>query len=281
MKKSMVVVAALAAFAIGTLTIPTILAQFADDNAQTKPGRATPWRASSMTMPSSALGEPVELSVVGPADPRGRPLLILLHGRGSAPESWSRQPVPSLLEKLGGQAPVVVAVDGGESSYWHNRSTGAWESMVVDDVVPFAQRTFGVDIDRVGIAGFSMGGFGALSIAARNPDAFCVVGAHEPAIWRDGGETPDGAFDDAEDFDRHDVIAAAGAGAFDDVQLWLDRGRSDAFIAGQDSFRSALAENEVEFEFHEYDGDHSMKVVRTNLEPAFDFYAEQLARCSS
>jgi len=55
-----------------------------------------------------------------------------------------------------------------------------------------------------------MGGFGALDLARLAPSRFCAVGAHSAALWFSGGETPAGAFDDAADFERHDLIRFAG-----------------------------------------------------------------------
>ena len=51
-----------------------------------------------------------------------------------------------------------------------------------------------------------MGGFGAYDIALQHPGRFCAVGGHSPALWFDGGETAPGAFDDAADFERNDVV---------------------------------------------------------------------------
>ena len=54
-----------------------------------------------------------------------------------------------------------------------------------------------------------MGGFGAYDLARLYPGTFCAVGGDSAALWRNGGESAQGAFDNAEDFARHDVIGAA------------------------------------------------------------------------
>src|SRR3989442_6361475 len=38
------------------------------------------------------------------------------------------------------------------------------------------------------------------------PTRFCAVGGHSAALWFRGADTPAGAFDDAGDFARHDVL---------------------------------------------------------------------------
>ena len=67
-------------------------------------------------------------------------------------------------------------------------------------VLPHVVGRWGVDPARIAIGGISMGGFGALHLAGREP--FCAVGGHSPALWLSGGETPPGAFDDGDGFDR-------------------------------------------------------------------------------
>jgi S-formylglutathione hydrolase FrmB len=76
-----------------------------------------------------------------------------------------------------------------------------------------------------------MGGFGALDEARLDPSRFCAVGAHSPALWLTGGSTPAGAFDDAQDFARHDLVhlpfpfhGAVGHG----LQLRVSSGGNDS-----------------------------------------------------
>ena len=144
-------------------------------------------------------------------DAEGRPLLVFLHGRGGNESSSLRKPMFDALKALGTRAPIVAFPDGGDHSYWHNRDSGAWGRYVMKEVIPQVVRRFGADRRRVAIGGISMGGFGAFDLARAHPKRFCAVGGHSPAVWRSGGETAPGAFDDAADFARHDVIAGAGA----------------------------------------------------------------------
>ncbi len=145
----------------------------------------------------------------------------------------------SALDALGPRAPVVAFPRSSEASYWHDRGEGAWARYVIDEVIPAVVRRFDADPRRVAIGGISMGGFGALDLARLHRDRFCAAGGHSAAIWQTGGETAPGAFDDADDFARHDVIAAARAGEFEGLRLWLDAGDEDPFLAGQTAFADA------------------------------------------
>jgi len=157
-----------------------------------------------------------------------RPLLVFLHGKGEDQDSNLDDAMFAALARLGSRAPDVVFPYGGADSYWHDRAGGAWGSFVVNEVIAQALSRLHADPKRVAIGGISMGGFGALDIARVHPGRFCAVGAHSAALWVSGGESAPGAFDDAQDFARHDVIAAARAGdPYRGAAVWIDVGTDD------------------------------------------------------
>ena len=129
---------------------------------------------------------------------------------------------------------------GGEGSYWHNRDDGDWGTYVLDEVIPGALATSGADPKRVAIGGISMGGYGALHLAAERPARFCAAGGHSPALWEEAGLSAPGAFDDAEDFEANDVLDEAAAGTYEALPLWIDAGDEDPFIPGIEAMAAAL-----------------------------------------
>ncbi len=198
-----------------------------------------------ITIHSKDVGHDEPIDVVTPdgVDPDGAPLLVFLHGRGGDQNDYANsEPFFAALAAQGTRAPVVAFPDGGDSSYWHDRADGKWGSYVTDEVIPAVEKQFGTDPDRVAIGGISMGGFGALDLARLNPGMFCAVGAHSPALWTDGGQSAAGAFDDAEDFGNHDVVAAAAApgNPYTQLPLWIDEGDEDPFVPGDDAFIANL-----------------------------------------
>jgi pimeloyl-ACP methyl ester carboxylesterase len=68
------------------------------------------------------------------------------------------------------------------SFYMNSPVTGNWEDFVVRDLVGHVDRKYRTIRSRTGrgIAGHSMGGYGALRIAMRNPDIFSAVYALSP-----------------------------------------------------------------------------------------------------
>jgi enterochelin esterase-like enzyme len=124
---------------------------------------------------------------------------------------------------------AVVAPDGGPDSYWHPRRTGRDPlGMLVRELVPLVDAELGPL--RRGLLGWSMGGYGALLAAERNPALFPAVALSSPALWRRFDETADGAFDGEVDFRAHDVFTATDRLDGVAVAAWI--GRDDPFLPG-------------------------------------------------
>ncbi|MBV9180261.1 MAG: prolyl oligopeptidase family serine peptidase [Acidobacteria bacterium] len=119
------------------------------------------------------------------------PVVYFLHGysdatpRHQAAESF-RKALDDLIAK-GAAKPMIVVLPNGlnkyrGSFYVNSSTTGKWEDFIVHDVVEYVDKNYRTlaTADRRGIAGHSMGGFGALSIAFRHPEVFSVVYAMSP-----------------------------------------------------------------------------------------------------
>ena len=235
-------------------------------------------KVEDLTVASRAVQEDMAVKVVVPeGGAAGRPLLVFLHGRGGDEGSYLHDPLLHAIGALGDRAPVVAFPDGAEDKYWHDRDSGDWGRYVTAEVIPQVAERFGTDRDRVAIGGISMGGFGAYDIAARHPRRFCAVGGHSPALWRSGGETAPGAFDDAEDFAAHDVVAEANA--LDELPVWLDAGDKDPFRPGDEAFAQALEIVGADATVQTWPGGHDGDYWDAHWRDYLRFYARQLGRC--
>jgi S-formylglutathione hydrolase FrmB len=224
---------------------------------------------------SELLDRTLEQGVYDPGEP-GRPLLVLLHGRGSDPEDVWTLGLAGELERLGDRAPAVLLVDGGDHSYYHDRRDGRWGTYVLREAIPAAVRRLRADPRRIAIGGISMGGFGALDLARLHPERFCAVGGHSPAVWRTGGETPAGAFDDAEDFARHDLFGGPYGGR---ARVWIDVGRDDPFHDAAKAYAELLQRQGREVTLRISEGGHDRDYWKQHVAAYLDFYAAALARC--
>jgi enterochelin esterase-like enzyme len=209
-----------------------------------------------------------------PAPRENAPLLVLLHARGGTPKGLVWPQLEDELTALGGNAPAVLLVDGGDHSYFHDRDDFAWGRHVLREAIPAARERLGTDPRREAIGGFSMGGFGALDLGRQRQ--FCAVGGHSPALWLEGGETPQGAFDDAEDFERHDILEAArhDPDLFKGAKVWLDAGIDDSFARN-----TILLGSLVESPAKTPPGGHTSAYWREHLDEYLDFYVQALKTC--
>ena len=207
-----------------------------------------------------------------------RPLLVFLHGKGYDNNSQLTDQMFAALHALGPRAPDI-AFPYGNTSYWHNRADGAWATYVLDEVIPKALTVLNADPRRVAIGGISMGGFGAYDLARLDPGRFCAVGGHSAAIWptftSPNIDSP--AFDNASDFARNDVIAAATANPklYGHAQLWLDVGAQDPYFIAADR---QLA-NALHIHLHMWPGMHDFGYWNAHWSDYLGFYAHALATC--
>jgi S-formylglutathione hydrolase FrmB len=226
------------------------------------------------TLPATAVIPPATTG-------RNRPLLVFLHGRGSDEDGNLDGEMFAALQRQGRRAPVIVFPNGGRSSFWHDRAGGDWRAYIENEVIPQAQERFGTDTSRVALGGISMGGFGAYDLALQTKRRLCAVGGHSPALWARASQTAPGAFDNARDFARNDVVGAARSHPrrFARQPLWLDAGTSDPFDPGDRAFVAALRAGHVRLRVRRWPGAHQRSYWRAHWGAYMRFYARALARC--
>jgi S-formylglutathione hydrolase FrmB len=244
------------------------------------------------SLASEELGRRLDEVGIVPSGDERRPLLVLLHGRHDrthASRTWSKSGPQAMLSsallagiaQLGARAPIVVLLNGGQHSWYHDRRSGRWASMILDDAIPDAVRRFHADPKRIAIGGISMGGYGALHLAALRPRSFCAVGAHSAALYTSYRASAPVAFDDAADFARNDVFKAARKGRFNPLPVWIDGGASDAFHDADAAFASLLRARGAQVTYHVWPGGHTASYWDAHMAAYLQFYASALADCSS
>ncbi len=241
-------------------------------------------RVRRFTIDSRFIHAALPVVAVVPAGSAGRrrPLLVFLHGKGQDQNSNLDGAMFAALARLGPRAPDVMFPYGGSDSYWHDRADGAWGSYVLREVIVQAVGRLHADPRRVAIAGISMGGFGALNLARLEPRRFCAVGGHSAALWVKGADSAAGAFDDAEDFSRNDVIGAARAGdPYRGTAVWIDVGTQDPFRAADTRLAGELRRDGQRVQLHVWPGGHDMSYWSSHWDSYLGFYADALARCRS
>jgi enterochelin esterase-like enzyme len=141
----------------------------------------------------------------------------------------------------GGTPFAVVAADGG-TTYWHPRPSGEDASrMVTDELLPIvAQRGF--DTSRLGLIGWSMGGYGALRLGGLlGPERVSAVVVSSPALWADASDASPAGFADAAEYEHESVFDRQGDLA--GVPVRVDVGTGDPFYRDVQDYVAAFPDD--------------------------------------
>ena len=104
-------------------------------------------------------------------------VLYLLHGLSDDYSSWLRR---TSIERYIGTLPVVVVMpDAGRSFYTDMKHGLKYWTFISEELPLLIQQLFPVSTKREDtfVAGFSMGGYGALKLALNHPERFAAAGA--------------------------------------------------------------------------------------------------------
>lgn len=79
---------------------------------------------------------------------------------------------------------LIVLPDGGWIANNSSGGPGSYESVILNDLIPYVEQTYcaWADPDGRAIGGLSRGGYWALEIAFRFPERFASVGGHSAAL---------------------------------------------------------------------------------------------------
>jgi S-formylglutathione hydrolase FrmB len=106
------------------------------------------------------------------------PALWLLHGGGDDYSSWTKN---TDIQKIVAEKQVVVVMPDTSwcSAYsdWLDPKGPRWETYLTNDLRNILNTKYAVDGSNAAVAGLSMGGLGALKLAAQHPDMFKAVAA--------------------------------------------------------------------------------------------------------
>jgi len=178
------------------------------------------------------------------------PVVLVLHGRGgdhtSAINDLGIDRYLTAAVQSGTPPFALATVDGGPDNYWHRRGAGEDPGFMLDQEFLPLLANRGLNTERYGLLGWSMGGYGALLWVAlhywqrrvRPATRAVAVGALSPALWRRFEDTTPGAFDDAGDFENSQVFGRRSG--FRDVAVRIDCGRDDPFAEAADELRAEL-----------------------------------------
>ena len=218
---------------------------------------------------SRAVRRRVTWAVATPTAP-AEAIVVCLHGRNQSHAYAFDTIGMHRFVAAAGLPWAVASVDGGASSYWHERADGTdAQAMVLDEIVPAARRAVG-DVPLL-LLGWSMGGYGVLLATSDRPTDVVASAAASPAVWRTAGQTTPGAFDSAADFRRHDLFGRVEV--LREQRVRIDCGSDDPFAP---NVRALTDRIDAEHDFGL--GFHDAAYWRSRVPAQLDFFERALSK---
>lgn len=182
--------------------------------AVVQPGAVVLHAVTIEALESNLLGDPAEIRVAVYLPPgyesspgRRYPVIYLLHGWLAGIESFGVSPGQPGFQGMQLAATMDEAVARGTigetivvvpearnryfgSFYANSPVTGHWEDAIIRELVPWVDARYRTVPDAAarGIAGFSMGGYGAITLAMKHPEVFGAVYALSPCCLALAGD---------------------------------------------------------------------------------------------
>jgi len=259
-------------------------------------------RAECLSAPSKILGHPVAYCVLLPPSydaekTRRYPILYLLHGLGYNEQMLIHSGGFNLVEDLWERHQLgdllIVTPDGGSSFYINSRDGHRrYEDFFLREFLPQIEKRYRAQEGRAtrGIAGISMGGYGALHLAFRHPELFGSLGAHSAALLE---KLPTVTVSDSRQLARsrilgdvfgspidpvfwkqNDPLTLARTASLAGLQIYFDCGSEDdfGFDAGAVALDKMLGSRHIPREFHLYPGGHNWIYVAEHLPALLQFH---------
>lgn len=198
------------------------------------------------------------------------PVLYLLHGLYGNYENWDT--LTGLASYAAGMNWIIVMPDADDSWYTNSvtKAEDKFEDYIAKDLIAEIDAKYRTihDGQARAIAGLSMGGYGALKFALRNPQSFAFAGSLSGALdaARDlDTRVPEFAAKLVEVFGAPSNAARAQNDIFVLLQkddpanlpyLYLACGTEDRFLSVNREFAADLFRRQARYEYHETSGNH-------------------------
>ncbi len=195
------------------------------------------------------------------------PVLYLLHGWSGNYNSWTKQ--TALMQYAAEYQMIIITPEGGNGWYTDSATVPSdqYETYVIRELIADVDTRFRTIGDRRGrgVAGASMGGYGALKFGFKHPETFSLVASmsgaldastrtDEASIMQAFGETnsPTREADDLQRLvrefpaERHALLP----------YFYFDCGTDDPWLATNRDFDNTLLERKIVHEYRQLPGGH-------------------------
>lgn len=253
---------------------------------------------------SAIMGKDVKYTVYLPAgyetSERNYPVVYLLHGYSDDDTGWLQfGEINRLADKAiadGTIPPMIIVMPDGFVSFYMNTYDGKekYEDFFVKEFMPKVEKDYRIKAQKRfrGIAGLSMGGYGSMNLALRNPDLFAAAAPLSGAFYDENtiinmdeanwtraygqlyGRDLKGTDRLTKTWQENSpikIVETKSAEELKKVRYWIDCGDDDFLTKGNCLLHLALIEKKIPHEFRMREGGHTWDYWRTGIIPALEF----------
>jgi enterochelin esterase-like enzyme len=264
-----------------------------------------------LTLESKTLGKPVRYTIYLPYDystsERYYPVVYLLHGYTDNDSAWIQFGEANLIadEAIANRAipPMIIVTPDARVSWYINNYDNSvrYEDFFIREFIPYMESKYRIRSEKQyrGVAGLSMGGFGALVYTLRHPEMFTACAAFSSAIYTDeetvskteerwaeiesrlygpGLKGKDRITDHYKSYNPIYLVRSIGAEKLKDVRVYIDCGDDDSLYRGNSTFHILLRDLKIAHEFRVRDGGHTWSYWRSGLTEALKFIGADFNR---
>ena len=235
---------------------------------------------------------------------RDYPVVYLLHGYSDDHTGWIQfGEIQHYTDKgisEGIITPMIIIMPNGDSSWYINSYDGRenYEDFFIKEFIPSIEKLYRIKSQKRyrGIAGLSMGGYGALIYSIKYPELFTAAAALSAAVFDDDAMVamPDDVWVQrsfprlfgsglkgkqrlTKNWYNNSILKIVETKSEDDlnkVRYWIDCGDDDFLTKGNCLLHIALTEKNVQHEFRVRDGVHSWSYWRNGITNALQFIGQ-------
>jgi putative tributyrin esterase len=261
------------------------------------------WRAECLSMHSRILKRDVGYCALLPpsydtAKTRHYPIVYYLHGLGDNQQMFLHAGGLNLVEDEWERGQigefVMVTPEGGRTFYINSRDgRERYEDFFIREFMPHIESRYRIEPGRKfrGIAGISMGGYGALHLAFRHPTLFTSVSAGSAAIIE---KLPNVKVEDSQQSAVRRIFGGAFGNPVDPafvvrespltiaktfhplgLKIYFDCGSEDdyGFYRGAAALDKILTARRIPHEYHLYPGGHNWMYFAGHIPASLEFHS--------
>ena len=230
------------------------------------------------------------------------PVVYLLHGGSGAFSDWHQKVTEKgIVNQMAEEHKVLIVTPGvGPASYYYDSpllDTVRYETYMIQELIPFIDKNYQTLAQKESraITGLSMGGHGAITLAAKHPTLFIAAGSMsgvmniDTDLWKVGEDfrsvRKKGQIEmlgpinyQGPLFNPYTAVGLVDQLKSQKVSLIIDCGVDDFLIETNRQMHSLLMEKKVAHEYIERPGAHTWNYWTEALPVQFFFLSKSLKR---